>query len=227
MNDEKWRQRRENLMAEIQADMRATSRYTGRDHLSERVEAAMRQVPRHLFVPLWSRGSAYGNYPLPIGFGQTISQPYIVALMTDLLDLKPTDTVLEIGTGCGYQTAVLAMLAHRVCTVEVVPELLDKARKTLAGLGIDNVEARVGNGYDGWPEPVLFDAIIVTAAAPEVPESLLAQLGPGGRMVIPVGEPGFTQDLLRLQKQADGEVAGRPVLPVAFVPMVRDDEKGL
>jgi protein-L-isoaspartate(D-aspartate) O-methyltransferase len=225
MNDDKWRQRRDNLLIEIQADMRATSRYTGRDHLSERVEAVMRRVPRHRFVPLWSRSSAYGNYPLPIGHGQTISQPYIVALMTDLLDLQPRDTVLEIGTGCGYQTAVLAQLARRVCTIEVVPELLERAKKTLAGLGVRNVEARVGNGYDGWPEPGQFDAIIVTAAAPEVPEALLAQLGPGGRMVIPVGEPGTTQNLLRLERQADGEVVGRPMLPVAFVPMIRSAEK--
>jgi len=224
MNDDKWRQRRENLLLEIQADMRATSRYTGRDQLSERVEAVMRRVPRHRFVPLWSRSSAYGNYPLPIGHGQTISQPYIVALMTDLLDLEPEDSVLEIGTGCGYQTAVLAMLARQVCTIEVVPELSQRAKKTLAGLGIDNVEARVGNGYDGWPEPRQFDAIIVTAAAPEVPETLLSQLAPDGRLVIPVGEPGMTQNLLRLQRQADGEVVGRPVLPVAFVPMVRTDQ---
>jgi protein-L-isoaspartate(D-aspartate) O-methyltransferase len=222
MNEEKWQQRREDLLLEIQADMRATSRYTGRDHLSERVEAMMRQVPRHRFVPLLSRGSSYGNYPLAIGHGQTISQPYIVALMTDLLDLAPDDTVLEIGTGCGYQTAILAGLARHVCTIEVVPELSERAKKTLAALGIDNVEARVGNGYDGWPEPRQFDAIIVTAAAPEVPETLLAQLGPGGRMVIPVGEQGMTQNLLRLQRQEDGEVTGRPMLPVAFVPMVRD-----
>ena len=223
MNDDKWQRRRDNLMAEIQADMRATSRYTGRDHLSERVEAVMRRVPRHRFVPLWSRPSAYGNYPLPIGSGQTISQPFIVALMSELLDLEPTDTVLEIGTGCGYQSAVLASLAHQVCSLEVVPELAGRAKKTLDDLGFSNVDIRLGNGYDGWPEPVAFDAIIVTAAAPEVPEPLLAQLGPGGRMVIPVGMPGSTQDLLRLQKQEDGEVAGRPVLPVAFVPMVRTD----
>jgi protein-L-isoaspartate(D-aspartate) O-methyltransferase len=223
MNDDKWQRRRDNLMVEIQADMRATSRYTGRDHLSERVEAVMRRVPRHRFVPLWSRPSAYGNYPLPIGSGQTISQPFIVALMSELLDLEPTDTVLEIGTGCGYQSAVLASLAHQVCSLEVVPELAGRAKKTLDDLGFSNVDIRLGNGYDGWPEPVAFDAIIVTAAAPEVPEPLLAQLGPGGRMVIPVGMPGSTQDLLRLQKQEDGEVAGRPVLPVAFVPMVRTD----
>jgi protein-L-isoaspartate(D-aspartate) O-methyltransferase len=223
MKDGKWQQRCENLMEEIRAEMRATSRYTGRDHLGERVEAVMLQVPRHLFVPLWSRGSAYGNYPLPIGNGQTISQPYIVALMTDLLDLEPDDTVLEIGTGCGYQTAVLAQLCAHVCSIEVIPELATKAKNTLADLGFTNIDIRVGNGYDGWPEPGLFDAIIVTAAAPEVPDSLLDRLKPGGRMVIPVGMPGATQDLLRLQRQADGEVVGRPLLPVAFVPMVRTD----
>ena len=208
-------------MEEIRAEVHATARYTGRDHLHARVEAAMRRVPRHRFVPLWSRAAAYGNHPLAIGHGQTISQPYIVALMTDLLDLTFGDAVLEIGTGCGYQTAVLAELAARVCTIEVVPALLVGAKKTLAALGYTNIDARVGDGYAGWPEPAAFDAIIVTAAAPEVPDSLLAQLGPGGRMVIPVGEPGYTQDLLRLQRQEDGEVAGRPVLPVAFVPMVR------
>jgi protein-L-isoaspartate(D-aspartate) O-methyltransferase len=208
-------------MDEIRAEVHATGPYTGRAHLSARVEAAMCRVPRHLFVPLWSRTAAYGNHPLPIGHGQTISQPYIVALMTELLDLQPTDTVLEIGTGCGYQTAVLAELAARVCTIEVVPALLAEAKKTLASLGYTHIDARAGDGYSGWPEPAVFDAIIVTAAAPEVPAPLLAQLGPGGRMVIPVGEPGMTQDLLRLQRQDDGEVAGRPVLPVAFVPMVK------
>ena len=181
----------------------------------------MRRVPRHRFVPLWSRAAAYENHPLPIGHGQTISQPYIVALMTELLDLQPADVVLEIGTGCGYQPAVLAELAARVCTIEVVPALLAGAGKTLAALGYTHIDARIGDGYAGWPEPAQFDAIIVTAAAPQVPDSLLAQLGEGGRMVIPVGEPGYTQDLLRLQRQEDGEVAGRPVLPVAFVPMVQ------
>lgn len=216
----RWQRRCDRLMTEIDAELRATARYTGRDHLSGRVEAAMRKVPRHRFVPLWSRASAYENHPLSIGHGQTISQPYIVALMTELLDLRPTDAVLEIGTGCGYQTAVLAELAARVCSIEVVPELLEKAKATLADLGYAHIDARVGNGYAGWPESTTFDAIIVTAAAPEVPDALLAQLGEGGRMVIPVGQPGATQDLLRLERQPDGEVAGRPVLPVAFVPMV-------
>jgi len=224
MKEEKWQQRRDYMLAEIQAEMRATSRYTGRDHLSDRVEAAMRQVPRHLFVPLWSRQGAYDNNPLPIGHGQTISQPYIVALMTDMLDLQPSDTVLEIGTGCGYQAAVLAQLAARVCSIEVVPELAAGAEKTLVSLGYTHVDIRVGSGYDGWPEPIAFDAIIVTAAAPEVPDALLDQLKIGGRMVIPVGRPGMTQDLLRLQKQEDGEVTGRPMLPVAFVPMVRSGQ---
>ncbi len=223
----RWQQRCDRLLEEIRAEMRTTARYTGRDHMSERVEAAMRRVPRHRFVPLWSRTAAYENHPLPIGHGQTISQPYIVALMTDLLDLQPADTVLEIGTGCGYQTAVLAELAARVCTIEVVPVLIAGAKKTLAALGYTNIDARIGDGYTGWPEPAAFDAIIVTAAAPEVPDSLLAQLGPGGRMVIPVGQPGYTQDLLRLQRQEDGEVAGRPVLPVAFVPMVKGTDQGL
>ncbi len=182
--------------------------------------AALADVPRHLFVPASMRDVAYDNRPLPIGFGQTISQPYIVAVMTDLLDLTPEDRVLEIGTGSGYQTAVLARLAGTVYTIELVPELAETASKLLARLGSDNVHMRRGDGYAGWPEAAPFDAIIVTAAPPDVPPALAEQLGIGGRLVLPIGEPGGTQFLYRCVKRPDGSLDKACMLPVAFVPML-------
>ena len=189
---------------------------------SPRVLLAMEQVPRHLFVPAGERGHAYEDHPLPIGGGQTISQPYIVALMTALLDLAPGSRVLEIGTGSGYQAAVLSRVAGEVYSVEIVPELGARARETLSRLGYGNVHVRVGDGYRGWAEAAPFDAILLTAAPHAAPPPLVAQLKPGGRMVLPVG--GFDQDLLVVTKNADGSTRQEKVLPVRFVPMTGEAE---
>jgi protein-L-isoaspartate(D-aspartate) O-methyltransferase len=207
------------LMAEIAAEMRGTARWTGRAQLSPRVAVALSKVRREAFVPPGMADAAYVNRPLPIGHGQTISQPYIVALMTELLDLQPDDSVLEVGTGSGYQTAVLAELAGTVFSIEVIPELARRAAAALASEGFDNVTLRAGDGGPGWPEHAPFDAVIVTAAAPDIPPALIEQLGPGGRMVIPVGPRYGDQELMLLSKAADGAVASRRVLPVAFVPL--------
>lgn len=184
-----------------------------------RVLAAMRAVPRHAFVPAEQRASAYDDRPLPIGFGQTISQPYVVAFMTEALALTPSDVVLEIGTGCGYQTAILAELAGQVYTIELVPELAEQARRTLEALGYHNVHVRVGDGSRGWPEHAPFPKIIVTAAPEEVPQALVDQLAVGGTMVVPVGPRGGDQDLRILRRTDRGVDTGRS-LPVRFVPMV-------
>jgi protein-L-isoaspartate(D-aspartate) O-methyltransferase len=207
------------LLAEIEQEVRETAGWTGRSALSPRVAEAMAKVRREAFVTPGSEPAAYENRPLPIGHGQTISQPFVVALMTELLDLQPDDRVLEVGTGSGYQTAVLAELAAKVCSIEVIPELAAGAAAALAGQGLANVELRTGDGGLGWPERAPFDAIIVTAAALEVPPALLDQLGPGGRMVIPVGPRHGDQELLVLAKDAAGTVNRRNVLPVAFVPL--------
>ncbi len=187
------------------------------------VLAAMEQVPRHLFVPAGERGQAYEDHPLPIGGGQTISQPYIVALMTELLALPPGSRVLEVGTGSGYQAAVLSRVAARVYSIEIVPELGARARATLSRLGFDNVQVRVGDGYRGWPEAAPFDGILLTAAPQAVPPPLIAQLKPGGRMVLPVGA--FDQNLFVLTKSPDGTVKQEKVLPVRFVPMTGEAER--
>jgi protein-L-isoaspartate(D-aspartate) O-methyltransferase len=188
-----------------------------RDVKDAAVLAAMEAVPRHLFVPLSERAEAYADHPLPIGRGQTISQPYIVALMTELLAVGKQSRVLEIGTGSGYQAAVLSRVAGAVYTMEIVPSLGEEAGGTLAEMGYSNVHVRVGDGYKGWPEEAPFDAILLTAAPAHVPEPLLAQLKPGGRMVLPLGT--VQQELLVLTKRPDGTVETRNVLPVRFVPM--------
>lgn len=183
---------------------------------------ALRQVPRHLFIPESVRDQAYEDYPLPIGEGQTISQPYIVALMTQLADLGPDDKVLEIGTGSGYQAAVLSRLAREVYSIEILEPLGRRAAGILRRLGYDNVHVRVGDGYGGWPEEAPFDAILVTAAAPDqVPRPLEEQLKVGGRMVIPVGK--YFQDLVVLTRTPEGKVR-RSVIPVRFVPMTGEIE---
>ncbi len=207
------------LLTEIAAEMRETAHWTGRATLSPRVAAALAKVRREAFVAPGSERAAYENRPLPIGHGQTISQPFIVALMTELLDLEPEHTVLEIGTGSGYQAAVLAELARSVCSIEVIPELAASAAAALTGQGRLNVELRTGDGALGWPELAPFDAIIVTAAARDIPPALLEQLRPGGRMVIPVGPRHGDQKLLLVSKDATGTVTQRTVLPVAFVPL--------
>jgi protein-L-isoaspartate(D-aspartate) O-methyltransferase len=183
---------------------------------------AMRQVPRHLFVPKEYRSEAYTDGPLPIGHGQTISQPYIVAIMTELLQIDSTSKVLEIGTGSGYQAAVLAEIADSVFSIEIIPALAYRADSLLDSLGYANAEVRAGDGYLGWPEEAPFDAIIVTAAAPKIPQPLIDQLAVNGRMVIPVGE--FSQDLMLLTKTEKG-VLQRSVIPVRFVPMTGEIQK--
>ena len=211
---------RQRLLAEIDATYADTYRSTGLAAMSPQVRAALGKVERHLLVPPEQRALAYRNHPLPIGLGQTISQPYIVALSTDLLALRPQDAVLEVGTGSGYQAAVLAEIVSKVYSIEIIDSLGKEAAAKLASLGYRNVEIRIGDGYRGWPEKAPFDAILVTAAAPQVPEALVAQLKPGGRMVIPVGAFPDAQELLLLTKRADGRLERRNVLPVRFVPLV-------
>lgn len=210
---------RKALLADIQQEAAATADATGRPRFSARVMDALDAVPRHRFVPRHSVGSAYANRPLPIGHGQTISQPYIVALMTELLEPKPEHVVLEVGTGSGYQAAVLAKLVTRVYTIEIVAPLAESASKRLRELGFHNVQVKKADGYYGWPEHGPYDGIIVTAAASSIPPPLVQQLKPGGRMVIPVGAPFHTQDLILLQKDAKGRVTTASILPVAFVPL--------
>ena len=189
-----------------------------------RVLDAMRAVPRHEFVPAALREDAYGDSPLPIGHGQTISQPYIVALMTELARPSPADRVLEVGTGSGYQAAVLSRLVAQVFSVELVDPLAQSAASTLRRLGYGNVTVRSGDGYLGWPDEAPFDIIIVTAAPEEVPAALLAQLKPGGRLIVPVGRVYDVQDLQLIEKDATGRVSTRSVIPVRFVPMVKKRE---
>ena len=193
---------------------------TGHDRIAPRVLEAMGIVPRHEFVPTDELRWAYEDGPLPIGHGHTISQPYIVALSTDLLNVKPADAVLDIGTGSGYQAAMLAEIAAKVFSIEIIPSLAAEAAKRLEELGYGNIEIKIGDGYEGWPEKGPFDGIVVTAAAPRVPPALVAQLKPGGRMVIPVGGEGGIQYLEVVTKRADGGYDQRRVLPVRFVPLV-------
>jgi len=188
-----------------------------------RVIEAMSKVPRHLFVPEDLRESAYDDRPLPIGEGQTISQPYIVAFMTEALNLSPGDNVLEIGTGSGYQAAILAEIAREVYTIEIRPRLGETARERLNEMGYRNISVKIGDGYKGWPEEVPFDAIIVTCAPEEIPKPLVDQLAEGGRMIIPVGERGGVQELVLLKKEK-GMIREKAVMKVLFVPMVRNEE---
>ncbi|MBI1733365.1 MAG: protein-L-isoaspartate(D-aspartate) O-methyltransferase [Gammaproteobacteria bacterium] len=210
------------MLDEIADTVQRTQAYTGRQRFSPRVLEAMARVPRHEFVPVELRGLAYENRPLPIGHGQTISQPYIVALMTELADLQPDDVVLEIGTGSGYQAAVLATLVKRVYSIEIIPELGRRAETDLHRLGYANVQVRIGDGYHGWPEFAPFDAILVTAAPEKIPPPLLEQLRPGGRLVVPVGPARDAQSLQLLRKNAAGELDVEDVLPVGFVPLTRE-----
>ena len=209
------------MLDAIRADTADTASWTGRRALAPRVLAAMAKVQRHRFVPESDAPYAYINRPRPIGHGQTISQPFIVALMTELLDMEPTDKVLEVGTGSGYQAAVLAELAREVFTIELVEPLGRMAETRLKDLGYANVHVRIGDGFKGWPEEAPFDAIIVTAAPEQVPEILAEQLKPGGRLVIPLGRQWEPQTLLRCVKGENGKLVCENKLPVAFVPMVR------
>lgn len=205
--------------AELIDEVRAQGLADGPPGFDESVLQAMMRVERHEFVPLSERSSAYRNHPLPIGHGQTISQPYIVALMTDLLEPEADDVVLEVGTGSGYQAAVLAELVERVYSIEIVEPLAVEVKKRLSRLGYDSVITRLGDGYYGWPEHAPFDSIIVTAAASHVPPPLIGQLKPGGRMVIPVGGPFQVQYLLLIEKDLAGEIRSRQVTAVRFVPL--------
>lgn len=207
------------LIARIEDEARFTARWTGRPVFAGPVLAALRKVRRDGFVAPGDGARAYVNAPLPIGHGQTISQPFIVALMTDLLDLKRSDRVLEVGTGSGYQAAVLAELADTVASIEVIAPLAQHAAQVLRDQGYGRIALRVGDGALGWPERAPFDAIIVTAAAPGVPPVLVEQLASGGRLVIPVGDPRGEQELRLLTKTVDGGVTERAILPVAFVPL--------
>ncbi len=207
------------MMRLIEKDVALTREFTGAAQFDARVMQAMARVPRHEFVPGPLRNHAYENRPLPIGHGQTISQPYIVALMSDLADVDADEKVLEVGTGSGYQAAILAELVREVYSIEIIEPLAEQARERLARLGYANVTTRLGDGYYGWQEHAPFDAILVTAAANHVPPSLIAQLRAGGRLVIPVGARFLTQQLLLVEKNADGSLRTRQILPVRFVPL--------
>jgi protein-L-isoaspartate(D-aspartate) O-methyltransferase len=219
--DDDYAEPRARMVEVIEHHARGISSTLDRRSLAARVLEVMRTVPRHAFVPEGSRRRAYADRPLPIGYGQTISQPFIVALMTHLLDVEPDDAVLEVGTGSGYQAAVLSPLAARVCSIEIIPELGHSAAERLQRLGYDNVRTRVGDGYYGWQDCGPFDGIVVTAAASHVPPPLIRQLKPGGRIAIPVGGPFATQQLMLVEKDADGRITTRQLLPVRFVPLTR------
>lgn len=213
---------RRRMIEEVRTMAEETADY-GAGPISEQVLAAMAAVPRHRFVPESEGYAAYYNHPLPISHGQTISQPYIVALMTDLLRLKPQHTVLEVGTGSGYQTAILAELTGRVYSTEIVESLALQAERRLHELGYDNVEVKHEDGHSGWPEHAPYDAIIVTAAAADIPPALLTQLKPGARMVIPVGDGWYAQELILITKEHDGSSHQKAILPVRFVPLTGMD----
>ena len=219
MAEDDYADDRARMIRTIEAHAQRATDALGRDYIDPKVLAVMNEVPRHELVSAWHRDAAYEDRPLPIGHGQTISQPFIVALMTDLLELDEDDVVLEVGTGSGYQAAVLAPLAAEVYSIEIVPELGESAALRLRRLGYDNVHVRVGDGYHGWPEAAPFNGIVVTAAASHVPPPLIQQLRPGGRMVIPIGGAFARQQLMLVEKNEDGTVTTRQLLPVQFVPL--------
>lgn len=212
------------MLDDIARETRLTTPFTGIERLDPRVMEAMAEVPRDAFVPVELRNHAWDNGPLPIGQGQTISQPFIVALMTHLLEPEPGERMLEVGTGSGYQGAVLSRLVDQVFSVDRVPELTAEAVRIFKELGYDNIETRVGNGFRGWAEHAPYDGIVVTAAASHVPPALIEQLAPGGYLVIPVGPPYGRQELLRIGKDQDGNIDTRAILPVAFVPMIDEGD---
>ncbi len=219
MGSDRYAEARREMVKAIEEDVRRTSHYINRKELHPNLMSVMGKVERHKFVPYSYRSMAYANQPLPIGHGQTISQPYIVALMTDLAGLDPGEKVLEIGTGSGYQAAVLAEMGAEVFTIEIIKPLAEEAAKRLDSLGYDKVDTREGDGYYGWQEEAPFDAIVVTAAASHVPPPLIRQLKPGGVMVIPVGSRFMVQQLMLVQKGRAGNIKTRQILPVRFVPL--------
>ena len=224
--DDSKNKRRQQMLDTIRNEAKFTATYTGRTQFSETVMQAMQEVDRSDFVDGFYKQQAFENGPLPIGYGQTISQPYIVALMTDLLELTPQSVVLEIGTGSGYQAAILSRIAKQVYSIEKIPELAEAATQRLKALGYSNIETRCNNGYYGWREKAPFDGIIVTAAATHIPQDLVDQLKPGARMVIPVGMPYMSQVLMLLSKDEQGDTQVKSILDVVFVPLVSDEHQG-
>ena len=218
-DNDSYRLQRAGMVKEIEDELSFTSERIGKKALSQCVVDAMLNVPRHEFVPEHLTRYAYENRPLPIGHGQTISQPLIVGIMTDLLNIGKGSVVLEVGTGSGYQAAILAYCVKQVYSIEIIKGLGEEAKARLQRLGYENVEVRIGDGYQGWKERAPFDAIIVTAAAGHIPPPLIEQLKPGGRMVLPVGEPYTTQYLTLVEKDKDGKINTKRLLPVAFVPL--------
>ena len=216
-NDQYTRQR-QLMVEEIADDARRFAHYVENDSVNEKVLHVMSTVPRHVFIPPENRAQAYENRPIPIGYGQTISQPYIVALMTDLLNPHPDDKVLEIGTGSGYQAAILSRLVKEVYSIEIIEPLGQISKQVLQDLGYDNITTRIADGYDGWPEQAPFDSIIVTAAISHIPPPLVRQLKNGGTMVIPVGTRFQTQQLTLVKKDRSGAITTKQIMPVIFVP---------
>jgi protein-L-isoaspartate(D-aspartate) O-methyltransferase len=218
--DDEWQSMRKEMIEEIKQDMAAARSYTGKEALSDPVLTALARVERHEFIPVELRDQAYGNYPLPIGNDQTISQPFIVALMTELLEVRQDSIILEIGTGSGYQAAVLAEIVKEVYTVEIIADLANQAKALLAKLGYKNIQVRHGDGMLGWAGKS-FDGIIVTAAGLDIPDTLLDQLVPGGHLVMPIGGQDETQQLKVITKNSDETYSERNVLPVRFVPITK------
>ncbi len=220
--EDDFRRQRQLMVKEIEVTVGFTSEYTGKQALNPQVLEVLKKVPRHEFIPSSMQAFAYLNQPLPIGNDQTISQPYIVALMTELASINRDSIVLEVGTGSGYQAAVLAELAKHVYSIEIVEELGERASETLQRLGYRNTTVRIGDGYHGWPEHAPYDAILVTAAPEIIPQDLIEQLKPGGKLVIPVGKQSATQSLQVLEKDAQGAIFKWDILPVVFVPLTRN-----
>jgi len=214
-----------NMVKEIKADVIRTRVYIGKSKLDDKVMRVIEEIEREKFISEELRALAYENHPLTIGYGQTISQPYIVALMTDMIQLQPDSIVLEIGTGSGYQAAVLASLVKKVYSLEIIEALADQARSRLRELGYKNIEIRSGDGYHGWAEHAPFDAIIVTAASEQIPPPLVEQLKPGGKLIIPVGQQYQTQHLVLVEKDLNGTTNTRQILPVSFVPLTGDHSR--
>lgn len=222
---DEYSEARRQLVQEIEADVRMTSRYLDKQSLDPRIMKAMSKVLRHEFVPAAEQRFAYLNRPLPIGYGQTISQPYIVAIMTDLLKPASDNKVLEIGTGSGYQAAILAELVKQVYSIEIIKPLGEQAASRLSRMGYNNVKTKIGDGYYGWEANAPFDAIVVTAVASHIPPPLIKQLKVGGRMVIPVGSVFLTQQLLLVTKEEGDKITTRQILPVRFVPLTGDHDQ--
>jgi protein-L-isoaspartate(D-aspartate) O-methyltransferase len=215
----------QHMLSDIEMEVYLTRHLIDKNALDGRVMAAMKKVPRQVFLPVDLRYCAYDNSPVPIGSGQTISQPYMVALMSDLLNTKSSDIILEIGTGSGYQSAILSQLVQQVYSVEIIEDLVITARSHLNKLGYNNIDIRNGDGYFGWPEHAPYNGIIVTAAAPHIPQPLIDQLAAGARLIIPIGLPYSYQELIVVEKKANAEIETRKILGVSFVPLTGQHNK--